>query len=137
MHSVGELIDYYYNKGNNYRFKYVVNDKKYYLTKRAYIGGLVKGEYYFIEYDSLDPKRAKVDLTRPIIKDTSLYTGSTGKIIDIEDSQHGRIEYKYTYNNNVYKRIQYFNSMVNIGDDLEILIFKTNPKISYIIKQIP
>ena len=130
----GQIIDSYYYKGHNYKFEYTVANENHLLTERAYISGLIKGECYIVEYDSLNPKDAKVDLKRPFIADSTNYKNSFARVIDIEDKQSNRILFNYTFNDKEYQRVQYFNCAVNIGDELSILVNEHNPNISYIKK---
>jgi hypothetical protein len=132
LYTKGQIIDSYYNKGHNYKFQYTVANKKHFLTKRAYISNLKEGEYYMIEYDSLNPKNAKVNLNKPFIEDSTSYEGNFARVIKIEDKQSNRILFKYTYGNKEYQRVQYYNGKINIGDELNILVKFNNPNISYI-----
>lgn len=128
----GVIVKSYYNKGSNYRFRYIINDKEYFLTKRAYISGLLNGEIYLIKYDSLNPNNAEANLKKPFFTDTINYKIINAKVVNIEDKQHNRIELKYIFDSKIYKRVQYSNQRVFKGDVLELYVNIKNPKISYI-----
>lgn len=97
------------------------------------------GEIYRIKYSKSDPEISKVDYTKPIILNKNDFDFINGIVTrSFEKESLSVLSFSYNYQNENYKRDVILEKIGELkkGQQIEILVNKKNPKISYLTKQI-
>ncbi|GGZ95049.1 hypothetical protein [Algibacter mikhailovii] len=124
-------------KGYTDIIKYNVNGKKY---ERELSGrnSVEIGEFYELKYSKSNPEFCEVNYKKPKIINEENYISGKG-IIDkkYENEKWKILTFKYSYLKKNYIRDVYLPNFENYekGKEIEIIINKRNPKISYLKQQ--
>ena len=133
-----EIIGNHRHKRKVNHIEYTVNGKKYESqpsSSRIYN----VGEYYRIKYSKSNPEISEVDYTEPIIFDKINYENINGIITKIFKNERLIIlSFSYNYKNQKYDRDVILKQIGELKKEkqVEILVNKDNPKISYLKNQI-
>lgn len=126
-----------YKSTENY-LEYKVNGKKYQsrsLSSRAFN----IGEFYSIKYSKSNPEISEVDYTKPKILNINDYDFTNGIVTKtFENERLSILSFSYNYHNKNYERDVILNKIGKLkkGKQIEILVNKKSPKISYLMQQI-
>ncbi len=125
-------------KGYTDIITYSVNEKKY---ERELSGRKTVeiGEFYELKYSKSEPEFCEVNYYKPKILKEENYIVKEGFIIESYKSGKWKIlNFEYSYQNKKYEREVYVTNLKDYekGKKVEIIVNKTNPKISYLKKQI-
>ena len=97
------------------------------------------GEFYRIKYSKSNPEISEVDYTKPIILNKNDFDFTSGIITKtFEKESLSVLSFSYNYQNENYERdviLEKIGELKN-GKQIEILVNKKNPKISYLSEQI-
>lgn len=94
------------------------------------------GENFKIAYDKNDISNIDIFFTAPVIADSlDFYNGRAIVLSSVSENFYDSnyCSFNYKYNGMIYKRYQYVvNKNMNIGDSIDVLINRRNPKIAYV-----
>ena len=118
--------------------EYTVNGQKYEtrpLSSRAFN----IGEFYSIKYSKSNPEISEVDYTKPIILNKNDFDFINGIVTKtFEKESLSVLSFSYNYQNENYERDVILEKIGELkkGKQIEILVNKKKPKISYLTEQI-
>ena len=125
-------------KGITNYLEYNVNGKKY--ETRPLGREFIKiGELYRIKYSKSNPEISEIDYTKPVVLNIKEYKLENGIITESFENQNWNIiSFIYYYENKKYNRKVALEKIGELkkGENIEILVNKENPEISYLKKQI-
>jgi|TARA_B110000238_G_C15917690_1_gene349059 hypothetical protein len=136
--TVCEIIGYSTYKGRTDIIEYIVNGKRYERELLARRTAEI-GEFYELKYSKSKPEFCEVNYKKPKIHNAENYIKSKGIVNEIyENEKYKILTFEYNYLKENYERDVYLYNLQNYeeGKKIEIIINKTNPKISYLTKQI-
>ncbi|MHB0756939.1 hypothetical protein [Polaribacter sp. M15] len=136
--TVCEIIGFSTYKGRTDIIEYSVNGKKY---ERELLARRVAeiGEFYELKYSKIKPDICEVNYKKPKIYNPENYIKSIGIISDIyENEKYKILTFEYDYQREKLERDIHLYNLENYekGKQIEIIINRKNPKISYLTKQI-
>lgn len=128
VESTGVVQDVDYR---NVFIHYSAGDSSYTSRRVKPFIDIEKHEVYRIYYDRSNPEEFVVDYSQPTYC-KKYYTIT--RTLEIRLLMVGDVEFKYSVNNEVYKRTQRIAEEVSISDSLEYRVYvnKDNPEIAYI-----
>lgn len=97
------------------------------------------GEFYEIKYSKSNPEISEVDYTKPIILDKNDFEFSNGIITKTFEKENlSVLKFTYNYQNENYEREVILEKIGELrkGKQIEILVNKIKPEISYLSEQI-
>ena len=97
------------------------------------------GEFYRIKYSKSKPEISEVDYTKPIIFDKNLFDTIKGIITKTYESERlSVLSFKYKYGNEKFDRDVIVEKIGKLkkGNEINIVVNKNNPKISYMKGQV-
>lgn len=97
------------------------------------------GEFYSIKYSKSNPEISEVDFTKPIIINKNEFDTINGEVTKtFEKESLNVLSFTYNYQNENYERDVILEKIGELkkGKQIEILVNKKKPKISYLTEQI-
>jgi hypothetical protein len=97
------------------------------------------GEFYSIKYSKSNPEISEVDYTKPIILNKNDFDFTNGIVTKtFEKESLSVLSFSYNYQNENYEREIILEKIGELkkGKQIEILVNKKNPEISYLTEQI-
>lgn len=136
--TIGKIIGSSTYKSTKNFVEYIVNGEKF-ETRRLSPRIFNIGELYETKYSEINPEISTVDYTSPIILEKNNYELINGVVIKtFENDRLSVLSFEYYYLLKKYERDVILKKIgvLKKGDEIEILVNKKEPKISYYKEQI-
>lgn len=136
--TVGKIIGSSTYKTTHNYVEYEVNGEKF-ETRRSSSRIFNIGELYEIKYSEINPEICTVDYTSPIVLDKNDYELINGVVTKtFENERLSVLSFEYHYLLKKYERDVILRKIGKLkkGSEIEILVNKRKPKISYLKSQI-